>query len=334
MYKFFFVLFAGQFVLLIENYCFLKIENSLLFERYRSEKDRFLYFIHEFHHFLSTNVEDQKDDLYILISSKNRQKNISTHNVTFKGTNDREGDFYIEIIKHKLAGYAAEEAFKRESFLLRLFGQDTPKETFSFFSLFDYSNNLISPLNDIQEAIYYVKKISLDNSMMKKYLEKYEEMKKKFLFIQEEEKKIIKYNFDINFYAQLKVLFILYEEFLQEYTKKEHQEKIYFFFKENPALLGFEIFFYTDLKSLWQKNKINRDLGDLKSFTLLERSIIDQHFSELDLKSFGVLAKSYKENSSFFSKIEKQAATLMPFFFEGSKKIISLFKRYTAIYLK
>lgn len=343
----FFVLFFIVFFYAKFDYSYVINESPFQnFIIYKYEYKRFLYFIHEFHHFLAANMvnnynENYSDVCIILPHDYLMKKNsfvvdAGIKNVCFTGDIASRDQFYKAIIKYRLAGYAGEEAFKKTSLLLNLFSKksfSSENETISFYSLYFYSNDLASPLVDVDAAVKYIQYISLDSELVIDYIKKYDNLKKKNNFISKEENRFLKKNkLNSNLCFYLKVLFMIYYELVEEYRTENHQKKIYDLFDKNPDLLVYEIFFYQDLCSLWNHNKLQRDLSQMKNFSKNEQAMIinfmNQGSDQFHFKMLPLIKNIVVKKFSFTDYFKKIVLFFPNFLIKGAKQITSLFSFY------
>jgi hypothetical protein len=241
--------------LIILLYLFITIKNfSNHFEIekiYIQKRKDFFEFIHEFHHFII--IQDygwDLDEMYLHIPKIFFDKKINPSINNIKTIETKNSEYYYKLIKHKLAGYAAEAAFEEKSFLLRLLKKTDYKK--NFYTLWSRNQELFSKILDIEEAMAAIQHISLDDQILKNYIKKYDQKKLKIIPITNIEGKILCY---------LKALVIIYEELKSIFSSDLHQKKINQIIKNNKNLLSYEIFFYKDLKCLWKNNFLERDLN-------------------------------------------------------------------------
>ena len=174
-------------------------------------------------------------------------------------------------IKFALAGYASEEAFKRKSFLFRYFNK---KEIYSFYNASFLSMLYKHLVLEISIAdIAYILKLKDDidykDIVVKEYINNHKKKGNSNNFLIQSF--IKKYHLEEDF---LLLVSALYEELIKKFSCDSHQEKIFTILEKNPEIAAYEIFFLPDLKSLWEKHTLDRDISNIKSFTPEEKEII------------------------------------------------------------
>lgn len=221
----------------------------------KKQKD-FLEFLHEFHHFIEINDYGWNlEEMYLVLPKNLIDKKISPSIKKIKTINTSASDYYIKLIKHKLAGYAAEAAFEETSLLLNLLKKENYKKNFYLFWV--HNKKVFSKIKDIEEAFEIIKNINIDDPIIKYYVERYKTLKLDII-PNETKKNSFKEN---EIFIYLTVLVVIYEDLKKSYKSEYHQSKINKIIKNNKNLMSYEIFFYKDLKSLWQKNSLERDLS-------------------------------------------------------------------------
>ena len=216
----------------------------------KKQKD-FLEFLHEFHHFIEINDNGWNlEEMYLILPKNLIDKKIGPSIKKINAINTNTSEYYVKLIKHKLAGYASEAAFEESSLLLNLLKKENYKKNFYLFWM--HNKKIFSKIKDIEETLEIIKNISIDDPIIKYYLKRYKSLK---LDIIPNEKK------NNTIFIYLTVLVVIYEDLKQLYKSEEHQKKINAIIKNNKNLMSYEIFFYKDLKSLWEKNYLDRDLS-------------------------------------------------------------------------
>ncbi len=193
--------------------------------------------------------------MYLVLPKNLIDKKISPSIKKIKTINTSASDYYIKLIKHKLAGYAAEAAFEETSLLLNLLKKENYKKNFYLFWV--HNKKVFSKIKDIEEAFEIIKNINIDDPIIKYYVERYKTLKLDII-PNETKKNSFKEN---EIFIYLTVLVVIYEDLKKSYKSEYHQSKINKIIKNNKNLMSYEIFFYKDLKSLWQKNSLERDLS-------------------------------------------------------------------------
>ncbi len=305
-------------------------------------------FIHEFHHIIETNIltNEYSDQLTIhLISGDvNNQKNLCNayvanisfdpslyKKIIFKNKNDQ----ILRKIKFALAGYASEEAFKRKSFLFRYFNK---KEMYSFhtasFLSMLYKHLVLEiTIADIEYVLKLKDNIDYKDIVVQEYIDNYKKKGKINNFLIQSF--IKKYNLEEHF---LLLASALYEELIKKFSSDSHQEKIFTILEKNPEIAAYEIFFLPDLKSLWEKHTLNRDISNIKSFTPEEKEIIKSlekkitHPFEI-IKMFKSKYKNKQDYLYLFEKKSKNIKSSIMLFFKKNyikgKSFFNFFKKYT-----
>ncbi len=258
------------------------------FKMIKNEYNKLLTFIHEMHHIIGSGILSKNyknlHNTYIIIPNKIFSKisflepqacNISFSQNNFFKYEYKEIEIVLLKIKTELSGYASEEAFKNKSILLKYLTTDPlPINTKSIFTLIISNFCLNNKISDINRLFKHEKQINYNDKIIKDYINKYNKIKNKnILFLEKQIQKLYK---DIN-KDFFKILFIIYEELLSNYSNPDHQKKIYKMLKKNNALLENEIFFFNDLNSLWHKQELNRNINNIKSYTSTEKKIIYQY---------------------------------------------------------
>jgi hypothetical protein len=312
----------------------------------KKQYNHFLFFIHEFHHIIGSQIlfKEYKNlnNSYILVPDTIYPKVFSlfpeTCNISFHKNNYTEKEYqeyinsnylYIVKIKTSLSGYAAEEAFKSKSFLLNYFAiKNHQFKTESFFTLMldNYIHN--KSISDLEVAISYQNQLNYEDILIKNYLKKYTKKIKKNNYIKKEEKKIntiypyIKENF-------LQLLYSIYDELILIYKNKDHQSKFYNFLEKSPDLLANEIFFFKDLKSLWQFEELKRDISSINKFNDEEKKIIYQLINKkiYPLQKIKELKNGYKETFALNTLIKK-IIIIPELIIKEKNKLCSYFKLY------
>lgn len=323
----------------------LSIKKEITF--FKNKYRNLMTFIHEFHHIIETDIltEEYTDKLrlHLISGDINNQKNICNayvSNISFdssfykKSIFKNKNDKILRKIKFALAGYASEEAFKRESFLFRYFNQ---KEIYSFHTVSFLSmlyKHLVLEINiaDIAYVLKFKNDINYNDIVVKKYIDNYKKklMCNNFLM----QSFIYKYHIEENF---LLLVSALYEELIKKFSSNSHQEKIFTILEKNPEIAAYEIFFLQDLKSLWENHTLNRDISNIKSFTPEEKEIIKSleqkvtHPLEI-IKIFKNTYKKKKDYIYFFEKKYKKIKSSIKSFFKKNYikgiSFFNFFKKY------
>lgn len=235
---------------------------------YIQKKIDFITFIHEFHHFVEiTECGWDLEEVYLIIPKNFFNKKLNPSINKIQTLNKNNTLYYIQLIKHKLAGYAAEAAFEETSLLLNLLTKERYKK--NFYLLSEHNKKFFLKIKDIEEAITIINNIKVNDPAITEYIRKYKELKldiiPKHFYEQYKEKP--------DMLAYMTTLVMIYEDLKKSYKSTKHQKKINEIIKNNPNLMSYEIFFYKDLKSLWENNLLKRDLS-LESFSEKEKLVI------------------------------------------------------------
>ena len=293
----------------------LSQKNSIIenFQLMQKEYNHFIYFIHEFHHILGSQIFLNNNNIYnnyIIVPNTIYPKifSLQAKSVNIKYYEKNKINLILLKIKTKLSGYAAEESFKKKSILLQYFIKDPLGiNTKSIFTLLISNFFLNHIITDINLLLIYDKKINYNTPIIKKYLQKYYKKTIIDTNILETEKIVKKLYPDLsnNF---LKIIYIIYDELIIEYSDACHQEKIYSMIIKNPSLLAHEIFFFKDLKSLWEYQELSRDIGNINTFNQEEKKIIDSLLNKQihpfeDIKELKKIHKYIFQINIFSNKI-------------------------------
>jgi hypothetical protein len=248
------------------------------------EYTHFIGFIHEFHHILGSKILSNNykniNNTYIIAQNKIFPE-ISiiapaAYNIKFDKENYIQYEYQdktkLILLKLRmfLSGYAAEEAFKSKSILLSYFVKDYSfVNTKSIFTLLINNVYLKNIISDINALFIYEKDIDYNDSQIKNYIDQYNNkfVNKTNILILEKIYPQIRTEF-------FKILYIIYEELIAEYSSHKHQKRFYAMITKNPSLLANEIFFFNDLKSLWENQKLYREISNIKSYNHTEKIII------------------------------------------------------------
>ncbi len=274
-----------------------------------NEYIHFIDFIHEFHHVvgsqtLSNNYKNI-DNTYMIAQNKIFPQLFTitpaTYNIKFNKENYYQYQYndgtklIILKLEMLLSGYAAEEAFKRKSILLRYFIKDHSfVDTKSIFTLLINNIQFKKIINDINFLFIYKKEIDYNNPIIKNYIDRYnnQNINKKNMSLVEKLYPEIPQNF-------FKILYIIYEDLIIKYSQNSHQEKFYSMIRKNPYLLHNEIFFFKDLKSLWENHELYRNIGNLKNYNDTEIKIIKALINK-KIHSFEKIEQLKKTNMHIF----------------------------------
>lgn len=249
-----------------------------------NEYTDFISFIHEFHHIIGSKIISNNykniNNTYIITQKKIFPKipfvNPAAYNIAFNKENyfiyEYEDKVELAILKLRmlLSGYAAEEAFKTKSILLTYFVEASSfVDTKSIFSLLLNNIYFKKIITDVNQLFNHESDINFNHQKIKSYIDKYNKkvINKNNIIIL---KKLYP-NTSENF---LKLLYIIYEELIDEYSEYSHQRRFYSMIINNPSLLANEIFFFKDLKSLWENQKEYRIIGDITQYDHKEKIIL------------------------------------------------------------
>lgn len=310
------------------------------FKLINKEYNHFIYFIHEFHHIIGSKIlSDNYKNLcntYITVPDTIFPKIFAlypeTKNISFNKKNYCQYPYdsmelIILKIKMKLSGYAAEEAFKKRSILLKYFVKaNSFVNTKSAFTLLKNSYFLKNNIKDISAVLIHDQEIDYCNPIITKYINDYKKITKNNKTILKVENQIKKLYSTIST-TFLQLLFAIYEELIIEYSNQTHQEKFYKMIAKNPTLLAHEIFFFKDLKSLWESQELIRDMSNIKNYNEEEKSIIESIINK-KIYPFEKIKELKKIHKNIF-KINKITKKVHDYQELITKKIKSLFKIIT-----
>lgn len=296
-----------------------------------------MVFLHEYHHIIETNILEKNNtckdffNTYIITGNINYQKKLCTASVKNMSFNSRcydftkfknKNDLILKKIKFALAGYAAEEAFKKQSFFFNYFNQ---KNCYNFFTksflLMAYKHFFCSfPVADIATALNYAKQIDYNDYKIKFYINEYKTKSQSCenKYLQNKiQNKLLYLSSDT-----LYLLSYLYENLIKKYSSQSHQKKIFDILEKNSDIASYEIFFLPDLIALWNKEKLPRDLAHIESFNDEEKKIIInlQNKILLSFEKIKQIRCKYNEKNNYIIKYIKKTQIL-------KKNLYNFFKK-------
>jgi len=232
-----------------------------------------IHFIHEFHHFIaSDNFYKSMPNSPLLYcvahNTTNYHKASGIYNVLQYAASTLTDitKQNIKNIQFYLSGYAAETAYKKRFPLLKYFTPSKQELYQTDFIKFFFYHTTCNKISDIDKALEIANNINYNTKEIQKYITKYSPIVKKNPLFKDIKKQTNNINAVI-------LLFGLYEELIETYTSEQYYKKMYKIINNNPEIFTMEIFFINDLKSLWQKEKLSRDITKLTSYQKEELEI-------------------------------------------------------------
>lgn len=255
-----------------KNYFYYPLSKHYIQKKYLG----LLHFIHEFHHFLEINEMTELPQnlldkpLYCIAKNGyNYTEKSGIYNIQMQANEDTTNlnQKKINKIKLFLSGYAAENTYKKHFYLLSLFNNSINNIYKDDFLLLLYYHYAYQNLIDIKNALLVVKNIDYNTPEIQYYIKKY-----KYRVIHNKYyKSLKKYNKNEN---EIIFLYGIYHELNKKYSQKKYYTKLYNIINNNPEVFTIEILFLSDLQSLWNKEKLSRDLANLSNYNIDEVEII------------------------------------------------------------
>jgi hypothetical protein len=313
MYFFIFLFFCNI------NNCFILLPLKIILSQKQSiinkirsienEYAHFISFIHEFHHIVGSKIlsNNYKDinNTYIITQKKIFPEipfiNPAAYNIKFNKENyfeykyEEKTELTILKLRMLLSGYAAEEAFKKKSILLAYFVETSSfVDTKCIFSLLLSNIYFKKIISDVNQLFNHEVDIDFNNKKINDYIQKYNKKPNN-----KENIIILKKLYPETSENFLKLLYIIYEELINEYSEYSHQRKFYSMITKNPSLLANEIFFFKDLKSLWENQQLYRIIGDTTKYDHKEKIILDALINK-KIHTFDEIEKLKKKEMTIF----------------------------------
>ena len=270
---------------------------NLIYQKKSYQKSTFLqkkylgliHFIHEYHHFLEINIDNEDIDNNILSNTNKAPLYCVTHNANnfhkksgiyniletlFHKKHINQQEIILQKLKFYLSGYAAEVAYKNHFSLLNFYNINYMSYYQKDFLLFLYYHYFYQKIHDISNALSITNNVDYNAPEIAYYINKYKNSVLK--------NHCLKYinNFHINS-NQIILLYGIYHELIEKYSQHYYYEKFYRIIKNNPEIFTMEIFFLNDLKSLWKNEKLSRNITNLTNYEKNEIQII-QNIKSID----------------------------------------------------